>query len=551
MTITSNGTNKPQPRSEWEAWIRSDLDVKAVDDGCWFDAIAAERVKRFCNLCKQSKGEWAGKPLVLMPWQWEEFVAPLFGWKRADGTRRYRMFYVEIPKKSGKSTLMAPIELYLLMGDGEPAAEVYTAAADRDQAGIIHDEAEKMVRASPALARRLICTTSRKWIAHPASGSKLVALSADAPTKEGLNASAVIFDELHAQRDAVLWDTLRYAGASRRQPIMGSITTAGWNRKSICWEQREIARRVIGGDYPDWSFLAVMYGADLEDDWASPVTWRKANPSLGVTIQEAELSSMCDEAKESPRKENEFKRYRLNIWTEQAVRWLPMDKWDACAGVLDAKSLLGQPCWAGLDLSSTNDITSLKLVFKPTSPTDQYKVLCYFWVPAESIERRSRRDRVPYNVWRKMGLIEETEGNVVDYGAIRAKINELGHLYSIQEIAFDPYNATATAQQLGEEDGFNVVEFRQGFVSMNEPTKALERLVISGGLNHGGNPVLRWMAGNVSVKTDPAGNLKPDKEHSTEKIDGIVSLIMALGRAGVAPAPAKASVYETRGLVTV
>jgi phage terminase large subunit-like protein len=467
---------------------------------------------------------------------------PLFGWKRADGTRRFRIAYIEIPKKNGKSAIGSGLSLYLLAADNEPGAEVYSAAADRDQASIVFNEAARMVDSSPVLAKRLGVVQSRKTITFLAEGSVYRALSADVPTKEGLNIHALIFDELHAQKSRDLWDTLRYGGAARRQPLIVSITTAGFDRHSICWEQRDYAIKVRDAIIEDDSYFTYIRAAEPEDDWTAPETWYKANPSMGITIDEREFSQACKEAQESPVKENSFKRYRLNIWTEQSVRWLQMDKWDACNALVDPARFKGNVCYAGLDLASTTDIAALSLIFRDG---DGFVVLPYFWIPEENARRRERKDRVPYMTWARHGLIDTTPGNVIDFDRIRKRINELNDMFNIKEIAIDRWNASQLTTQL-DGDGFTMVPFGQGFASMSSPTKELEAIVLSKRLAHGGNAVLRWMASNIAVKEDAAGNIKPDKEKSSEKIDGMVALIMALDRAsrhGI-----KKSVYEERGI---
>jgi phage terminase large subunit-like protein len=510
----------------WREWVRSEADEKAVLAGHRFDIDAANRVKTFflSFLC-HSKGQWANQPFVLLDWQWLDVVAPLFGWIRPDGTRRYRRGYLEVPKKNGKSTLLAGLSLYLLAGDREPGAEIYSAAVDRDQASIVFNEAAQMVDSSPQLSQRLRVIRSTKRITFQKKNSVYRALSADVPAKEGLNAHAVLIDELHAQKNRDLWDTLRYAGASRRQPLHLSITTAGYDRHSICWEQHQYAQAVLENTVEDLSFFAYMTGAGMEEDWTSEEVWRRVNPSFGVIIDPDQFREDCTEARQSPAKENGFRRYRLNQWTEQDVRWLALEKWDACG--IPLEDLEGRECWAGLDLSSTTDITALVLVFPGE---DRYDVLPYFWVPEEGAHQRERRDRVPYRQWIKQGFIEATPGEVIDYDRIRARINELGEKYRIQEIALDRWNATQLATQLTG-DGFEMVAFGQGYASMNAPTKKLEEVVLSGKLAHGGNPVLRWMAGNVSIETDAADNWKPSKKKSPERIDGVVALIMGLDRA--------------------
>ena len=533
-----------EARSEgWIEWVRTEADERALMEGCRFDLAAAERVRGFFGkFLRHSKGQWAGKPFDLLDWQWRDVVAPLFGWVRADGTRRYRRGYIEVPKKNGKSTLFSGLSLYLLCGDHEPGAEVYSAAVDRDQASIVYNEAANMVEASPSLSARLKVVRSTKRIVFHRKRSFYKALSADVPAKEGLNAHAVLIDELHAQKNRDLWDTLRYAGAARRQPLHLAVTTAGFDRHSICREQHDYARGVLEGIIEDTSFFAYIAAAPEEADWTDPEVWRAANPSFGVTIDPDQFAEDCREAQESPAKENSFRRYRLNQWTEQETRWIKMRKWDACSD--EPGDLEGRECWAGLDLSSTTDLSALVLVF-PVE--DRYAVLPFFWVPEEGARQRERRDRVPYLQWIRQGHIEATPGEVIDYDRIRRRIIELGERYEIREIAIDRWNATQLATQL-EGDDFEMVAFGQGYASMNWPTKTLEELLLAGRLAHGGHPVLRWMASNVSIETDAADNWKPSKKRSIERIDGIVALVMALGR-GVLGPHLGASVYEKRGVL--
>lgn len=537
----------------WSEWIRTEADERAVLSGCWFDREAAARVEVFFErFLRHSKGEWAGKPFKLQEWQKRDLLFPLFAWKKRNGYRRFRNAYIEVPKKNGKSALCSGISLYLLVADGEPGAEVYSAAADRDQASIVYGEAERMVISSPALSRRLRVIPSRKTILFPRTNSVYRALSADVPTKEGLNIHGLIFDELHAQKSRELFDTLRYGGAARRQPLLVSITTAGFDRNSICWEQHEYARKILKGIVEDESFFAYIRAANEDpnegpvDDWTSPEAWYKANPSLGVTISEEAFAAECREAQEKPTLQNSFKRYRLNIWTSADVRWMPMNKWDASVGSADPLQLIGKSCFGGLDLSTTLDITACVFVF----PWDDgiYKVHPLFWIPEENMRERSTRDRVPYEVWARQGLVRTTPGNVVDYTWIERDILEFADRHKVEEIAYDQWNATEIIQRLTDA-GLVMVPTRQGFASMSGPMKQTEALVYAGKLHHGGNPVLRWMADNVQASVDPAGNLKPDKGRSRERIDGIVALIMAIGRAAMREN--QASVYEERGLISL
>jgi phage terminase large subunit-like protein len=510
-------------------WIRTDADKIAVSHGCWFDEYSAMHVKNFiARFLRHSKGEWAGQPFELQAWQWDQLIAPLFGWMRDDGTRRYRRAYVEVPKKNGKSTLCSAISLYMLMMDGEPGAEVYNAAADRDQASIVFNEAANMVEASMALASRLDVLRSTKRIVYTKESAVYRALSAEVPTKEGINWHCLIFDELHAQRTRELWDTLAYGGAARRQPLSLAITTAGYDRHSICWEQHDYALKVRDGIIEDDAFFPLIYAAADDDDWKSEQVWRAANPSYGVTVKADSLAADCREAQQSPGKENAFRRYRLNQWTEQDVRWIPIEKWDTC----EIPYFNTTECFAGLDLANTIDISALVLAF-PVE--DGYDLRSFFWVPQENVKLREVRDRVPYAVWIREGLIKPTEGTGIDYAVIRNDIRELAEQYHMRSIAIDRWNATQLAQEL-QGDGFEVVMFGQGYSSMSAAAKEFERHVIGGTLRHGGNKVLRWMASNVVREQDAAGNIKPSKAKSAEKIDGIVAAIMAIGVASATPA---------------
>jgi phage terminase large subunit-like protein len=534
-------------REGWAQWIRSPADEQAVLNGCWFDPKAADHVCEFFpRFLRHSKGEWAGKPYTLLEWQSDGVLRPLFGWKRKDGARRYRQGYVEIPKKNGKSALCSGLVLYMLVADGERGAEVYSAAADRNQASIVYNEAANMVEQSPDLKRALQLVRSVKRIVYPGTSSWFSALSADVPTKEGLNMHFGVFDELHAQRTSHLFDAIRYAGAARRQPMLLSITTAGYDTHTICWEQHEYAEGVSKGTIEDESFFGYIRAAALEDDWTSPETWQKANPSLGHTITLESFEADCREAIQKPRKMNSFKRYRLNIWTQAETAWLRMDRWDApeCKAPIDAEVLRGQRCWLGLDLSRRSDITAMVAVFRQG---EVYTWLPHFWIPQETMLEKEREDQVPYAQWVEEGYITATPGDVIDYKFIQAMVEEWCGRFDVQEIPHDPWGAAHLAQLLMDE-GLPVVEFRQGFKSFSEPSKKLEELVLSGLLRHGGNPVLRWMADNCAIEMDPAENIKPSKRKSTRRIDGIVAGIMGTARAMM---DAGESVYDERGVIFV
>lgn len=513
-----------------------------------YNKAKADRAVKFIeNLC-HTKGKWAGTPFTLLPWQ-EQVIRDIFGIVDAKGKRQFRTAYVEIPKKNGKSELAAAIALYLLYADNEPSAEVYGAACDRNQASIVFDVAKQMVAMSPALTKRSKVTAAQKRIVNYRNAGFYQVLSAETGTKHGLNVSGLVFDEIHAQPNRQLYDVLtKGSGDAREQPLFFIITTAGTNKNSICYELHTKALDLLGGRKSDPSFYPVVYGLDLEDDWTDERNWYKANPSLGFTITIDRVREAYQNALDNPAEENVFKQLRLNIWTSATVCWIPDHIYDRGAMPLNEEDLYGRDCYAGLDLSSTSDITALSLVFPPRTEEEPYVVLPYFWLPEETLELRTRRDHVLYDVWKKQGFINTTEGNVVHYGFIEQYIEDLGERFHIKEIAFDRWNATQMVQNL-EDMGFTVIPFGQGYKDMSPPSKELYKLLMEGRINHGGNPVLKWMAQNVVMRQDPAGNIKPDKEKSTEKIDGIVATIMALDRA--IRCEDTTSVYDTRGLLFI
>lgn len=497
--------------------------------GSWFDDQAAQRALDVFRSLKHTKGEWAGKSFDPEPWQ-AEVISKVFGSKRPDGQRQYRIVYIEVPRKNGKSTLAAGFGCVLLYSDREPGAEVYSCAADRDQAAIVFEQAKQMVLNHEEFGP--VSEVYRRSIVYRAQQRTWRVLSADAPTKHGLNAHGIIFDELHAQPNRELWDVMTTSTGARRQPLIVAITTAGWDRHSICWELHEYACKIRDGILTDDSFLPVIFAADEKDDWTAPATWQKANPSYDVTVKADYLAAECDRAKMSPAYQNTFRRLHLNQWTEQADRWIDLALWDMNDAPPDLDALKGQTCYGGLDLSTTTDLSALVLVFPRL---DGFDVIPHFWAPLERIRQRSKRDRVPYDQWEADGILTATPGDVVDYAFIRQQVLDIMAQYDLRELAFDPWNAIQLATQLGEE-GVTMVEVRQGFASLSAPTKELMTLLLAKKLRHGGHPILRWNASNVAVKQDPAGNLKPDKSQSTERIDGIVALIMALSRATLTPA---------------
>ena len=514
----------------------------------YYDEDAADFAVAFIESLCHTKGTWAGKHFELIDWQ-EQIIRDIFGILKPNGYRQFNTAYVEIPKKQGKSELAAAVALLLTCGDGEERAEVYGCAADRNQAKIVFDVAVDMVKFCPALSRRVKILESQKKLIYKPTNSSYQVLSADVANKHGFNTHGVIFDELHTQPNRKLYDVMTQgSGDARMQPLYFLITTAGNDTNSICYEIHQKAKDIEKGNKIDPTFYSVIYGADESEDWTDPKVWRKANPSLGITVAEEKVRAACESAKQNPGEENAFRQLRLNQWVKQSVRWMPMDKWDLCAGKIREEELEGRVCYGGLDLSSTTDITAFSLVFPPREDEEEYIILPYFWIPEDTLDLRVKRDHVPYDVWQRQGYLQTTEGNVVHYGYIEKFIEELGKKFNIREIAFDRWGAVQMVQNL-ENMGFTVVPFGQGFKDMSPPTKELMKLTLEKKLVHGGHPILRWNMDNVFIKTDPAGNIKADKEKSTEKIDGVIATIMALDRAIRCGSTLSESVYDNRGIL--
>ncbi|MDW5392121.1 terminase large subunit [Streptococcus suis] len=513
-----------------------------------YDKAKADRAVTFINNLSHTKGKWAGKRFDLLPWQ-EQIVRDLFGIVKEDGNRQFLTAYIEIPKKNGKSELAAAIALYLLYADNEASAEVYGAACDRNQASIVFDVAKQMVQMSRPLEKRSKIMGATKRIVNYSNAGFYQVLSAETGTKHGLNVSGLVFDEIHAQPNRHLYGVLtKGSGDAREQPLFFIITTAGTDRNSICYELHTKALDILNGRKKDTSFYPVVYGLSDEDDWNDEANWRRANPSLGHTIGIDRVREAYQQALDNPAEENVFKQLRLNMWTSSSVAWIPEHVYAKGNAPIQYENLKGRSCYAGLDLSSTSDITAFVLVFPPRFEEENYIVLPYFWLPEDTLELRCRRDHVLYDVWERQGYIKTTEGNVVHYGFIEKFIEDLSEIYHIKEIAYDRWNATQMVQNL-EGMGLTMVPFGQGYKDMSPPSKELYKLMMEGKIQHGGHPVLKWMGQNVVMRQDPAGNIKPDKEKSVEKIDGIVALIMGLDRC-IRHQTDEGSVYDERGILS-
>jgi phage terminase large subunit-like protein len=522
-------------RQGWAKYIRSEADERAMLNGCTFDKQRAEHVVDFfAKFLRHSKGQWAGQPFELLDWQREDLIFPLFGWVRPTGFRRFTKAYVELPKKNGKSSLAAAIGLYLLAGDGEEGAEVYSAATAREQASIVHGEAVRMVDASPELSDALTINRSTFNIAFPESRSYYRALSAVASSSEGLNAHGIVADELHVWHGRALWDALKYAFRARRQGLLFAITTAGDDPTSVCYEQHEYTKAVNAGTIEDDRHFGYIRAAEPTDDWTDPKVWAKANPSLGEIILLDDMQSDCNEAQKSPTTQASFKRYNLNLWQSSTNPWLDVHRWHSNAATFTENDLAGRPCYGGLDLAIKSDTTALSLIFpweqKPNGE-QRYRLLTWFWLPQATADRQATL--VPWKSWERGGHITLTPGDVCDFQFVRARIVDFSRKFRLQGLAFDRTYAHVLAQQLQDEDGIKMAEFPQTIMAFAEPTAAFERLVIAGDIEHNANPVLDWQMGNVNVKRDVNNNIRPVKPPDGEhrKIDGAVSSIMALALA--------------------
>lgn len=517
--------------------------------GLRFDRQAAQHAIDFFGFLKHSKGEWAGQPFLLEPWQ-QFLLWSIFGWKRADGYRRFRTAYIEVPRKNGKSSLAAGVALYLLVADGESGAEVYSAATKRDQAKITWSEAVRMVDKSPALSKMVHHWRASDTLSIEATASKYQPLGADADNMDGLNIHGAIIDELHAHKTRQVVDVLDTATAARRQPLMFEITTAGSDQASVCYEHHDYTRKVLEGTIQDDTWFGFIAALDEGDDWKDPNNWAKANPNFMVTVKPDDLQRKAERAAKLPAQQNAFKRLHLDEWTQQTDLWIDLSLWDENAHMVDEKLLEGRECYGGLDLSSVQDITAWVMVFPWPDDPDEVSIVARFWVPESKLVDDTNKYLANYQAWAQQGFLQTTPGDAIDYQFIKKQIMEDATRFKVVSLNVDRlFQAYQLSQELADE-GLKVFGMGQGFLSMAAPMKDFERRLIAKKLHHGGNPVLKWMAGCVSVRQDPAGNLKPDKATSQGKIDGIVALIMSLDRLTRADKPGR-SVYEDRGLEVV
>ena len=516
---------------------------RALDRGQYFDKKAAMRAIRFIEKLKHTKGEWAGQRFRLESWQ--QFVLwNIFGWKNADGTRRFRYAYIEIARKNGKTALSAGIGLYMLFADGESRPEVYSAATVKDQAKICFSDAVEIVKATDL---KNYLTPYRNSIVYELKGGTMKPLSSDYGTHDGLNPSCGIIDEFHAHKDSGMFDVIKSAFGARRQPLMFIITTAGFDKSGVCYAYRENVIKVLRGVNEDDSLFGIIYTLDDKSEWDDPTMWIKANPNLGVSLSADYLADQVKDAKNRPEAVRNVMTKNVDLWVDAERTWILDDAWQKCIGTTAPADLKGCACWGGLGLSNVSDITAYVLLFHEY---DRIQLLPHFWIPEEKMLEKIRKENINYDKWVAEGYVTVTPGNVIDYDFVKADILRIVADYDLRTSAYDRWNSSQTIIDL-QNEGMECNPFGQGYGSMSAPTKEFEKLVLTGKIEHFGNPVLRWMLASTLVKTDPAGNIKPDKEKSTQKIDGIVAAIMALGEWMTAQADDESNPYENRGLLTL
>ena len=515
----------------------------------YFDPYAAQYRIDFYQFCRHSEGRWANK--VFEPEPWQQFIDwNIYGWKwRKSNKRRFKTVYIEVARKSGKSTKIATDGLFLLGYDGEPGAQIFTAACKRDQARIIHRISTRMVKASPALRKNL--GTFKDSVFCESTMGTFIPLGQDSKTEDGWNVQAALVDEYHAHPDSTLYDVLRSGMGSREQPLMLIITTAGFDKTSACYEEREYLVGVLEGTFTDDSYFGIIYTVDDESKWDDETQWPMANPNLNVSVSLDDMRDMCLKAKNSPSKQNEFKTKKLNIWTETLTRWITSEAWDACGAPVDANGLCGRACVGAFDLSSVSDLAAWVLCFPPDVSGDVYKLVFRFFLPQHDLEKHFQSKDVLNQIrnWIRLGFITATPGNSIDYDFIIDQIRADGERFDLKEIPYDPFNATQTVNELMK-DGFELTPFRQGYLTMSPAAKMFESAVLDKKIAHGNNPVMKWMVACTDVQSDPAGNIKPvkpDRGKADKRIDGVIAAIMAYSRS--VSKEDTSSVYETRGIL--
>ena len=585
----------PGPRGGWwgdgpspaARWPGVTIELPAVkrrgrwespDGAYFFDPEEADRACEFFPAyLSHHIGEFAGQPFELLPYQSLLLTKPIFGWRRVeDGYRRFRKIFAFLPKGAGKSPWASGVGLYLMLCDREPAAEIYALAADKNQARVVHTNAKIMVEASPALAE--MCEVLRDSIFQQGTRSVYQVLSADATTKHGFRPHGAIFDEFHGQPNRDLYEAIKKSMVKRRQPLLILITHAGTDDESICYEEYEYSKKVLSGTLPDPTCLPVIFEAGEKEPWTEPRTWRRVNPGHGITVQPQAIAAECLEAQAEPRKRNDFLRFHLNRWTNQATAWIPLEWWDGCTTPIPSEAeLRAAPVAAGLDLAQKYDLACCALAFRfpveeaPAIPVElvgdpaaeiaphtvqlNYRIVIvpFFWIPRDTMIEHEKTDGVPYSVWAQAGLVTPTEGGVIDYTRIYddliQRIVPRFPLLKQSTLGYDPAFATDLATQLRDRGGLKVAEVLQNYSHLSEPAQVFEALVKAGRVAHGGHRILRHHVENVAIKTDDARRIRPVRPKKPGKrIDGVLASIMALKMlaAGAGPGP-QYSIYVFGG----
>ena len=507
----------------------------------YFDKKAASKAINFIEtFCTHTKGELTGTPLLLEDWQ-KKIIGDLFGWKQENGLRKYRTAYIQIGRKNGKTTLASSIALLMLFMDKERGSEIYCAASDRAQSGLVFEIAKGMILNNKELSSR--AKVFRNSITNESKGNFFQAISSDSNTKHGFNANCIIYDELHTAKNRDLYDTLLTSTGARIEPLFISITTAGYDKNSICYEVYNYAKQVKDKLIVDESFYSAIYEADIDDDITDEEVWKKANPNYGISLRKEYMKRESQRAMDVPSYQNTFKRLMLNMWTDSQTAWIGAKEWELCEGEVDLQKLKNKECYLGLDLASTRDISALVLLFKED---EKFIIVPYFFIPEENAKKRSERDKVDYVTWIRDNHCIATSGDVCDYNFIKQKILDLGKEYLIQSICYDRWNASQLVIDL-QNEGVPMEPLGMGFRSLSAPSKQLEALILGKEIIHDGNPVLKWMIANTVMEEDAAGNIKPSKKKSTEKIDGTTALVSAL--ACFMTEGGYNSIYDDRGLL--
>lgn len=548
------------PRSASEPGLQGSrverrLDAKLLAKGWWFDYDEADRATLFFeHRLVAVDGEWRGHPIVLADWQ-RRFLRRLYGWRRADGTRRYRKAHVWIPKKNGKSFLVAGCCLYGLVYDNEPSAKIFCVANEKEQAGEVFGVAQQMVEMSPYLQGELEVLGSS--IYYDRLGSTILLKSAKADSKHGANLHMVAYDEIHAARSRALYEVLTIgSGAARRQPLQLIISTAGENIAGIGYELWEMGKNLVAGITENPEHLVLIFAADPEDDPFDPKTWAKANPTYPISPKHDALQSAFDAAKLLPSDMPRTLQMHLNIWTQAKSAAIKLPTWKRCirkelrpaGSLLIPECLEGRRCWGGLDLSSVNDLTSFALTF-PWDDDQGVDVMEWYWIPEDNVQELALEHHADYPRWIAEGWLFATPGNVVDYTAVEEFVVRVGEVVNIQDIGYDPRNAQDLVQRMQDNRGFTMVELQQGYRNLSPATKQLERLYLSRQLRHRGNPVTTWQASHMVFKRNPSGDVMPDKQKSRHKIDGFAAIVNSLHR--VSMGQKDASVFEKRGVIVI